>query len=450
MQLPINTNTKLIRGAIESRQGGRAENQDSAGFADTPLGFLLVLCDGMGGGPGGRTASSSVVQSVIQFIASQPPTAKRKQAVKDAIAAADALIVKMTTENPALRGMGTTICVLLINETSAVVGHVGDSRIYQFRRGTQRISRLLGVGPKVFRSADHSMVAEKVRNGELTEEQARLSSNSNIITRAINGRGIAQPDVKILAYERGDRFMLCSDGIWGVMPEPILIEKATMIPSVEGTVIRLASDCDNLGKAEGGHHDNLTVAIVDTLRNSKRKVKMGKTALRTILVLTIALVLSLISTIYFWRQSVDAKLIHQQYAALSSDVEDMTKEIAKLQEGKNSANENVVLKQQIGDLVTQMQDISQGAKAVEKGEATRFNYSRQIKDLERWSTTEKRIAAKNIDEVLNRLHHKECHCADAELNRAKEVLSEKTAESKRVQVQREQFKTAANKIRNFQ
>lgn len=282
----INSKYK-ISGALESLPGGREENQDFMGFADTQLGFVLVLCDGMGGGPGGLTASTTVVDAVIQHLSTFTKDDDIKTAIRQSITFADEKIAKLTTTSPALAGMGTTIVVLVINNKSAYVAHIGDSRLYQFR-----------FGYKVFRTNDHSQVGELVRSGALTEEQARISPNSNVVTRAINGCGISQPDIIELPYEKGDRFVLCSDGIWGSMPEKELIKGLTKTKSVSGTVVQMAFDVDEIGKAAGGKHDNLSIAIIETQSNSKLKVKMGKKIRNVLLILVALLIASILGNLW--------------------------------------------------------------------------------------------------------------------------------------------------------
>ena len=155
-------------------QGGRPENQDDFGFLETPLGFALVVCDGMGGGPGGKTASYIAKYEFLTTLSKcgeqMPPATALKMAVSRAN---DALEEKMM-QVPELRGMGSTLVGILINRQSALIAHLGDSRCYQLR------------GKKVkFRTQDHSLVGELVRSKAITEEQARVSPQSNVITRGL-------------------------------------------------------------------------------------------------------------------------------------------------------------------------------------------------------------------------------------------------------------------------
>lgn len=260
---PISTSLPYL-GFAESKQGGRAENQDCCGYADTKYGLLVVVCDGMGGGPGGRTASFLAVNGIIESVKTAPLEESPKVILQKAIEDANVILLNKVEEDESLRGMGTTAVAILFSEESAVLAHVGDSRIYQLRHSKM-----------IFRTQDHSQVAELVRKKIITEEQARLSSNSNIITRAIGTGGLCEVDIEEVPYEKKDRFVLCTDGIWGSMPENQLIKAFTEKESLSGTVDRLSVKVDELGFAEGGYHDNHTIALIETQCNSKLKPKMS-------------------------------------------------------------------------------------------------------------------------------------------------------------------------------
>ena len=249
----------------ESRVGGRAENQDSFGYDDTAFGLLVTVCDGMGGGPGGKTASSIAVREIVNSVSEASPDETPTNAVLKAIHKANRAVLDAAEEDPKLKGMGTTCTVLLINKESAVIAHVGDSRVYQLRGHR-----------KVFRTFDHSMVFGLVKEKVITEEQARLSEQSNIITRALGLKPELEIDCVECPYEKGDRFMLCTDGIHGTMPEQELIKRATEDKNVGQTVDNLATFVDGEGRKNGGGHDNLTLAIIETQNNSTLKEKMSK------------------------------------------------------------------------------------------------------------------------------------------------------------------------------
>ena len=269
--IPINTQLPIAVGFVDSRQGGRAENQDTCGYADTPLGLLVVVCDGMGGGPSGKAASSTATDVIIQTVRSGKSSDSPLTVLQQAIKMANQALISEIQKKPALRGMGTTVTALLINEYSAIAAYVGDSRIYQFRRGHKK-----------FRTFDHSMVFEMVKNGTINEEQARLSEQSNMITKALGANSDIEADIVELPYEKGDRFMLCTDGIWGMFPERKLIDIVAGTPSLGGAVESIVIRVDEEGIANGGKHDNLTVALIETNFNSILKEKMS-TKIRNIL-----------------------------------------------------------------------------------------------------------------------------------------------------------------------
>lgn len=259
----INSNTIALHGVISSEIGGRPENQDDFGFIDTPVGFLVLICDGMGGGPGGKTASYIVKQVIGETLSSCNPDMPRDQAFKMAVSnAQDALLEKMKLV-PELSGMGSTFVALLLTDKSAVVAHAGDSRCYQFRKGKC-----------VFKSEDHSLVAELVRNKALTEEQARTSPQSNVISRGLGCVKNNAPDIQEIPYRYGDRFVLCTDGVWGSMPANQLYERLCENKDLIGLVTSIQSEIDNIGFSKGGKHDNHTIAIVDVLANSKMKLPL--------------------------------------------------------------------------------------------------------------------------------------------------------------------------------
>lgn len=247
-------------GYIETRQGGRDENQDNAGFVDTPLGLLLVVCDGMGGGPGGRTASLMAVDTILDVVSAVSEHTPREDALKFAIEKANDIIYAKAKDTPELRGMGTTVAAILINEDSAEIAHVGDTRIYQLRKGIV-----------IFRSSDHSVVADLVRQKRITEEEARNHPQSNIVTRALGIRPSMEIDFDEVPFLRGDRFVLCTDGIWGMMPQCDLVKSISRITGISELTSAMVEEIDRIGHANGGGHDNMTLAVVDTSFDSALK-----------------------------------------------------------------------------------------------------------------------------------------------------------------------------------
>lgn len=268
-----------INCSIESYIGGRSENQDSAGICETPIGTVVIVCDGMGAHNGGSIASRIAVRTIMDDMSSAQADDVPAEALRAAVEHANAAILDAAEEDSTLAGMGTTLTAVLLNDDCAVVTYLGDSRVYQLR-GKK----------KVFRTFDHSLVFQSVSQGIITEEQARLSSQSNIILRALGVRRDIEFDVYELPYLAGDRFLLCSDGFWGAVPEKELLGMVAR-GNVAEVLKKSALKIDLMGIRQGGHHDNLTAAMFEVNRESNKKAKMTakiKTFIISLLVLLLA------------------------------------------------------------------------------------------------------------------------------------------------------------------
>ena len=285
MVTPINIQGKTL-GFVDSRIGGRKENQDSAGFRETELGSLIVVCDGMGGMQGGSVASQLAVQTILETVALADKKTNPKTVLIQAIKNANAAIIEHGQNNPNLRGMGTTATVLLLTPYSALTAYVGDSRIYQLRNGK-----------KIFRTFDHSMVFEMVKKRIISEEQARLSAQSNVILKALGVNADVEVEIAERPYKKGDRFVLCSDGFWGAMPEEEFVRHLVESNPIDKILESTANVVESIGRNSGQEFDNLTAAILEMSNNSILKEKMNRTAKIIILVLTVLLLISLVFNI---------------------------------------------------------------------------------------------------------------------------------------------------------
>lgn len=297
-------------GYAESRIGGRSENQDTCAFTDTPVGLLVLVCDGMGGGPGGKTASMIAAAVITERMKKVKRVEDAEVKLTAAITAANAAIMEATGQEsplaakfpdkkflpegmkirPELKGMGSTVAALLLTKDYALIAHVGDSRVYQLR------------GRKVVhRTTDHSRVMLRVLRGDISEEEARTSSDSNIITQALGHSGAnMHSDVTKVPYLKGDRFVLCSDGVWGAFPQPELVAMLTSNRNVGGTVDNTVISVDDAGRQAGGTHDNLTLALIETTTNSTLPVKMNKTTKLMVIALAVIAAASIILNVILW------------------------------------------------------------------------------------------------------------------------------------------------------
>lgn len=237
--------------------GGRKENQDSYAGASVGNNVMLTVCDGMGGINGGQTASLIAVTEIAQTLAETPEEQLGEESIRKSVDAANSAIYSRALSEPLLRGMGTTATVLVLTPEAAYLTHVGDSRIYQLRKGK-----------KVFRTFDHSKVFEMVAQKMMTEEKARQSSFSNIITRALGIRPQVEMTVEKLPYKKGDRFILCCDGIWNTLPEPEILKLFMAKDTTKEEVEYLTETINAIGEQRGGEHDNLTAIVVDMKQNS--------------------------------------------------------------------------------------------------------------------------------------------------------------------------------------
>jgi protein phosphatase len=222
----------------------RKVNQDHCGELTAPDGGrLLVLCDGMGGHSGGEIASHLAVETIVESVGEggAPPD----QLLRRAFDAANERIKRRGRENPQLRGMGTTgVALYLGGDGFAWVAHVGDSRAYRLRNG--KMQRL---------TDDHSLVAEQLRSGLITAEEAeRLPKNE--LLRAIGQEPPLKIDIARHDVREGDRFLLCSDGLWNVFQDDeIAFTLGSEAPAV---AVRKLVDRAN----ERGSRDNVTVQIL--------------------------------------------------------------------------------------------------------------------------------------------------------------------------------------------
>lgn len=369
--------SKPFLGFIESRQGGRPDNQDSCGFADTLLGLLVVVCDGMGGGPGGKTASSVAVETIIQTVRSATADSNRIKTIEAAIQNSNYKLQTLQKEKVSLDGMGTTVTILLINEFSALIAHVGDSRIYHLRRGN-----------KIFRTEDHSLVGEMVRKKAMTEEEARISPHSNILQRALGISETVKVDISERAYEKGDRFVLCTDGIWASMNEKELIKIIACTKSLSGTIEKTMVKVDEIGGSNGGQHDNFTMALLTTTHNSILKETMTTKVRNIIFGLIIICGFSLIgNVIQFMMRPNNPNFPSVQERTNDSIIKEQERRIQEMRE------QIVAMKQKNDDIFNKLEDISNSSKEV--AQIVKKNNEEKLK--------EKNLLIAKIDELINRL-----------------------------------------------
>jgi protein phosphatase len=224
----------------------RSSNQDS-GYAGVNLFFVA---DGMGGHAGGDIASAIASQHIA--LADEPleSSAEAEQKLIDYIYQAKQKIDASVKQHPAITGMGTTLSAMMVTGTKVTIAHIGDSRIYLARDGV--VKQI---------TTDHTFVQRLVDTGRISEEEALVHPRRSVLMRVLGD--IEQfPEVDIDVYETkpGDRWMACSDGLSGVVPDQLM--KNILLSNVD---IQEAGDL-LVGEAlEFGAPDNVTVVLVDVV-----------------------------------------------------------------------------------------------------------------------------------------------------------------------------------------
>jgi PPM family protein phosphatase len=252
---------KIISCGITDIGRKRQRNEDSYLVNDKLK--LYVVADGMGGHAGGEFASKIAV-STVEEIFKGDDRAKSKVApsyldteapkgedifeqdrLKDAITRAGSMIVRRASEEPELRGMGTTSTVILFMEDKAYIAHVGDSRCYCVRDG--KITQI---------TEDHSLVHEQLKSGLITEEEARTHQLKNIITRSVGVQEEVEVDTIVWKVLNDDRYLLCSDGLSNMVTDQEIEQVVkTFEPEDAG---RLLVEKAN----QRGGDDNITLIVL--------------------------------------------------------------------------------------------------------------------------------------------------------------------------------------------
>jgi PPM family protein phosphatase len=237
----------------------RQHNEDSYLVEDQAK--LFLVADGMGGHAAGEIASRIAVDSISEFIlhtkeddgtwphAYDENYKRSTNRLMAAVRMANTRVLEAMRKDARLRGMGTTVVAAMVDDNMMSVAHVGDSRAYLIR--DNQLSRITN---------DHSWVFEQVQAGMLTEAEAEKHPLRNVITRALGGALQVVPDASEIESRPGDVYLLCSDGLTGMVPEEEILKLVT-----ENDDLKVA--CQKLIEAanERGGLDNVTAILVKTV-----------------------------------------------------------------------------------------------------------------------------------------------------------------------------------------
>ena len=218
----------------------RRQNEDAAWFDESRA--VFAVADGMGGHLAGEVASRMAIEAVQRM--AQENACPGIAALREAVASAHETILAHAQDHIECAGMGTTLSVLWLGENYAYIAHVGDSRIYRLREGS--LTQI---------TQDHSLVEELVRAGLITREQARTHPRRNIITRALGTHGENEPDMLVTDVQDGDVFLLCTDGLTGMVPDDE-IERTLRDCGMEAAADRLLALA-----LDAGGRDNVTLIL---------------------------------------------------------------------------------------------------------------------------------------------------------------------------------------------
>jgi protein phosphatase len=245
----------------------RSQNQDNLAVA-ADLGLFMVA-DGMGGHQGGETASALATQVVPQVVrdGQKNPSWDARLLISQAIRNANATIFKRALETPNLHGMGTTTTALLFKNDHLYIGHVGDSRCYLFRNGSLSELACWQV------TRDHSLVQEKLRAGLITREEIKTDRMKNVITRSVGFEQDVNVETYHIVTKPGDVFLICSDGLSGLINEKEILEivrtelskfESNNPPHLGAQVEQTVRQLVAAANANGGD-DNITSVVIEVL-----------------------------------------------------------------------------------------------------------------------------------------------------------------------------------------
>lgn len=234
-----------LRFAAGSHKGMIREGNEDSGYAGPRL---LAIADGMGGQAAGEVASSEVISTLVT-LDDDVPGSDILTSLGTAVQRANDQLRLMVEEDPQLEGMGTTLTALLWTGQRLGLVHVGDSRAYLLRDGV--LTQI---------TQDHTWVQRLVDEGRITEEEATTHPQRSLLMRALGSGDHVEPDLSIREVRAGDRYLICSDGLSGVVSHQTMEDTLASYQGPQETVQELIQLA-----LRGGGPDNITVIVADVL-----------------------------------------------------------------------------------------------------------------------------------------------------------------------------------------
>jgi protein phosphatase len=233
-----------IRYAVRSDIGQLRESNEDAAYAGARL---LAVADGLGGHAGGEVASAAAINA-LRPLDAELPAGDLLNALAHAVREANDAMRQIAESDPSLSGLGTTLTAMLWSGSQLALVHIGDSRAYVLRDG------------ELFQiTHDHTLVQTLVDEGRLTLAEAASHPQRSLLLRAIDGKQ-SEPDLQLQDAQGGDRYLLCSDGLYTMVSTERLREVLTSVADPED-VVRMLVDLAN----QGGGQDNITCVVADVV-----------------------------------------------------------------------------------------------------------------------------------------------------------------------------------------
>ena len=239
---------------------GRVRDHNEDCIESRPDIGLYVLADGMGGYNAGEVASGMATSLIadglqemwnpreIEKLGRDEAKSTSERLIRDQIARANSAIFTTSQNNPECAGMGTTLVVTLFFDNFVTVAHIGDSRLYRLRADDtfEQVTR------------DHSLLQEQLDSGLITPEEAKLSQNKNLVTRALGIDPTVDPEVHVYETQVGDTYVLCSDGLSDMVEdEEIRLTLMTLRTNGNLTVQQLVQSAN-----DNGGRDNISAMLI--------------------------------------------------------------------------------------------------------------------------------------------------------------------------------------------
>ncbi|MNO21914.1 Serine/threonine phosphatase stp [compost metagenome] len=230
----------------------RSVNEDSTWVGNLENGYTLaIVADGMGGHQAGDTASRLTVETIVQQLSSLPPGLSSDdcgEKLKEAILRSNQIVFKEASEHEEFRSMGTTVVAVLIGEREGMIGHIGDSRVYKFSKGTM-----------VQLTDDHSLVNELLKNKQISQQEANVHPHRNVVTRALGTDPEVVVDMYPVTLEIGDILLLCSDGLSNY----VTLEQMTHTLGSDALTLNDRADRMLQYALTAGGDDNISVVLLE-------------------------------------------------------------------------------------------------------------------------------------------------------------------------------------------